>query len=424
MSQFLLAATGEDLLINDNSVEWVEPSVADKTLDEVESKFSGTVGYIAAIERPAALYDVVRDAVDDGNYPGAIAATGALNEGLQAYVEVESFPTRTSVMGLLSRPGNLDMLSIHKHIATMEGFFGEVADKIKAFFKWCYEKIANVGGMIKGWFTSKDNDAIKAKLETIKDKRLSQYEVKGATYTYNGDKPLTSSVQLASSVSKVAELFKRYHDYVNQVNTHLNELATDEGRLKDNANNDTALSTFIGNINKVIADKKTDEVWLGFTFRPSNKSQSDEKGLFGKVIFALRSQKTDRSGKSTDEDVPVTPAYKMDVVGKDLITAHGHFEAAEKSANEFTSDLEKLMSRLKVVETALSNKADEENSAKVYKTVRTALEVSGDVIKNIGQASTRLAEAKKYWCITVVDAVESGSEKSKSEGTKKPEDNK
>jgi hypothetical protein len=423
MSKFELVAASEDLLLDSDKVEWVDPSIASTEIDEIENKFIKNTDYIATVIRPAELYDNLNEAVQDGNYQEAIGAVGALNEGLSTYVEVESYSTIIKASGLIKKTGELDMLNIHKHRIEMESWFGEIGEKIKAFIKWCYDKIASIGTMIKGWFTGKSDEGIKEKLESLKDKRLSQYEVKGETYTYNGDKSLTSSVQLGSSAAKVAELFKRYHDYISQVNTHLNEFATDEGKLNDNVNSDSALNSFVENINKVISDKKTDEVWLGFTLKPANKEQSGEKGLFSKVIFTLRGQKVDKAGKGIEGDNPVTPGYKMDITGKDLLTAHEHFAAAEKTANEFTADLEKLMARLKVVETALGNKANsEESSAKVYKTVRVALEVSGDVIKNIGQAALRLAEAKKYWCVTVADAVASSDEKGKSQDSKKTED--
>lgn len=172
----------------------------------------------------------------------------------------------------------------------------------------------------------------------------------------------------------------------------------------------------------MISDKKTDEVWLGFTLRPANKSSGGEGGLFSKVVFTLRGQKVGKDGRSSEGDSPVTPNYKMTVSGKDLITTHEHFVAAEKTAQEFTAALEKLMSRLKVVEASLNSKADDASSAKLYKSVKVALEVSGDTIKNIADAATRLATAKNYWCVTVVNVVaESGGKKEESNKPKTEE---
>lgn len=423
MPSFLLAAlNNEDLLVGDNDVEFVDPSVGEQTVSEVDSNFGKVSTYLGSVDRPLTLIDGLRDTIDEGDYPGAIAATGAINESLNGYVEVESYTPRKHVLGYVINPKSLDMLDIHNHLIAYEGFIGEIGDKIKAFFKWCYDKIASVGNMIKGWFSGKNNDSIKAKLESIKDKKIAEYEVKGESYTYNGDKALTSSVQLASSAAKVSELFKRYADYIGQINTHLNELASDEGKLNSNAGDGEVLNTFIANVNKVIADKKTDEVWLGFTLRPANKAQ--EGGLFSKVIFTLKGQKVGKDGKSTDSDNPVTANYKMSVIGKDLASAHDHFVSAENTAKEFGSALEKLMSRLKVVESTLNNKADDASSAKLYKSVRVALEVSGDTIKNIAEAATRLATAKNYWCVTVVNALAESSSEKKDESTSKKDETK
>lgn len=425
MSSFLLAAlNNEDLLVGDNDVEFVDPSVGEQTVSEVDSNFGKVSTYLGTVDRPLTLIDGLRDAVDDGDYTGAIAATGAINESLNGYVEVESFTSRKQVLGYVISPKSLDMLDIHNHLIAYEGFIGEIGDKIKAFFKWCYDKIASVGNMIKGWFSGKNNDSIKAKLDAIKDKKIAEYEVKGESYTYNGDKALTSSVQLASSAAKVSELFKRYADYIGQINTHLNELASDEGRLNSNAGDAEVLNTFIANVNKVIADKKADEVWLGFTLRPANKAQGGEGGFFSKVVFALKGQKVGKDGKATDSDNPVTANYKMSVIGKDLATTHEHFVSAENTAKEFGAALEKLMSRLKVVESTLNNKADDASSAKLYKSVRVALEVSGDTIKNIAEAATRLATAKNYWCVTVVNALAESSSEKKDESTPKKDETK
>lgn len=414
----------EDLLVGENEVEWVDPTLCEKDVAEVDNKFTRVNSFLGAVDRPLVLIDGLRDAVDEGDYPGAVAATGAINESLTGYVEVESFTTRSQVLSYVSKPKSLDMLDIHNHLIAFEGFIAEIGDKIKAFFKWCYDKIAGIGTMIKGWFSGKNDDSIKAKLDGIKDKSIAEYEVKGESYTYNGYKHLTSSVQLASSAAKVSVLFKRYADYIGQINTHLNELASDEGKLNNNAVDEGVLSSFITNVNKVISDKKTDEVWLGFTLRPANKGSSGEGGLFSKVVFTLRGQKVSRGGRSIEGDSPVTPNYKMTVAGKDLITTHEHFVAAEKTAQEFTTALEKLMSRLKVVESSLKSKADEASSAKLYKSVKVALEVSGDTIKNIADAATRLATAKNYWCVTVVNALAESAGKKEESNKPKTEENK
>ncbi len=414
----------EDLLVGENEVEWVDPTLCEKDVAEVDNKFTRVNSFLGAVDRPLVLIDGLRDAVDEGDYPGAVAATGAINESLTGYVEVESFTTRSQVLGYVSKPKSLDMLDIHNHLIAFEGFIAEIGNKIKAFFKWCYDKIAGIGTMIKGWFSGKNNDSIKAKLDAIKDKKIAEYEVKGESYTYNGDKALTSSVQLASSAAKVSELFKRYSDYIGQINTHLNELASDEGKLNSNAGDEGVLNTFIANVNKVIADKKTDEVWLGFTLRPANKAQGGGGGFFSKVVFTLKGQKVGKDGKATDSDNPVTANYKMSVIGKDLATTHEHFVSAENTAKEFGAALEKLMSRLKVVESTLNNKADDASSAKLYKSVRVALEVSGDTIKNIAEAATRLATAKNYWCVTVVNALAESSSEKKDESTPKKDETK
>lgn len=422
-SFFMTAINNEDLLMGGNEVEVVDPSSCDKMASDLDTNFNRVGAYLGTVDRPLTLIDTLRENVDDGDYAGAIATTGSINESLNNYVEVESFTPRSQVMGYITNPKRLDMLDIHNHLIAYEGFISDIGDKIKAFFKWCYDKIASIGTMIKGWFSGSKDDSIKSKLEAIKDKRINEFEVKGESYTYNGDKPLTSSVQLASSAGKVSELFKRYSDYIGQINTHLNELASDEGRLSDTAGDEGVLNSFIANVNKVIADKKTDEAWLGFTLRPANRGKENEGGLFSKVIFTLRGQKVDKKGSSTESDNPVTPNYKMSVSGKDLASAHEHFMAAEKTAQEFSDALNKLMSRLKVVETTLSNKADDASSAKLYKSVRVALEVSGDTIKNIADATTRLATAKNYWCVTVVNAVSesSSSDKDESKQPKKDE---
>lgn len=407
----------EDLLVDDNDVELVAPGVVFDETSDITKRITTTIGYIDALESPIEAIDTLRGTISDGNYSGAIEASKAVDSVYE--VVQESLKLKPLTIK------NLDMMSIRAHLVAMEGFMGEVGEKIKAFFKWCIDKITALGTMIKGWFSSKGDDVIKASISTVRNKRLLQYDVKGTIYTYDGDKALSSSVQLASSASKVVELFRRYSDYVNQINTHLNELISDEGKLKEGDDQKAVVDTFINAINKVVSDKKVNDTYLGFTFKLA--SEATKPNLYNKVILVLKGQKADKSEKpSESSDAPVYADYKMSITGRDIETTFNHFVEAQKVAKEYAEGLDKLSGRIKSLSSAIESKGDSEDGAKLYKSIRVALEVIGDCIKNIGTASINLANAKKYWCVTVVSALASSTESGAAEKPKDPakDDNK
>lgn len=406
MSHFMYNLDNEDLLVDPSSnITIVSPDGVENIVDELETNVRKNSDFIGVIATPVQAVDDLRESINDGNYQGAIDATIALGEAFA--VSAESWG--------IAKPNVIDvtkitMMDVRAHLLAQESFINSVMDKIKAFLKWCYEKIVSIGNSISNWFTKEGAEQIKSRLSNFKGKRISQVGIKGAVYTYNGNKPLTSSVQLVSSASKVAVLFKRYGDYIKDVNDLLSEFASEESKLSENSAQESVLSAFIEKINKVATDKKTDEVWLGFTMRSASDSQGGSKS-FNKLIFTVKGQKAGKDGKPVEADTPVLEDYKMDVTGDDLANAYNHFESAIKASEGFSEQLNKVLERLKVVEKTIDAKAKEENSAKLYKSIKVALEVSGDTIKNIGLASGKLAEANKYWFGTLVNSIASNGEK-------------